>query len=283
MMAIEYLITSGLVYQPPGKVRFFKGAHTSYAMLPPNHVKDKELSIKALAKLNLNIDDYVQIWQQCLLPTLQPPAKMEKAAINHIKLHLNDYISFVHRLGNATDPVAQEILKPGLYTGQIGIDFDLKSFSLASEHMIHFDNDDDVMNQISRLCIGANDEKVDILENTTFSVVDRQCIAAKMSHAVEISMERANDDNQLQAQQSSSVISVDISSTEYDQTNTLPKQDESTEKGKFFCTSIHVFISHFNRISFIPNTAFMTSDFDNNSFKDCAFILEKIKTSRTLG
>ena len=63
MTIIEYLITNDFVYQPFDKVRFIKGAHKSYAMLPPNQIKHNSVSIKALAKLNLNITDYEQIWR----------------------------------------------------------------------------------------------------------------------------------------------------------------------------------------------------------------------------
>lgn len=283
MMAIEYLATNGLVYQPSDKVRFFKGVHTSYAMLPPDHVKDKELPIKALAKLNLNIDDYVRIWQQCLLPTPELSAKLEKMAINHIRSYLKDYISIIHRLGNAMDPVAQEILKPGLLTGQIGIDFDSKLFSLAPEHMIHLNNDHDVVKQLSGLCSRVDNETVDVSDKIGFSMVDHPCILATMPGVTEASTKHANDYNQLQIQGSSSVISLDISLNIHNPTNTPPKQVGSIEESKRYFMPIHFFISQFNCISFTIDTIFITTDIDSNSFDDCVFVLEKIKASKTCG
>ena len=165
MVGIEYLINNELIYECSNKVRFLKGAHKSYAMIPPNQIKNNTTLINALTQLNLNINDYEQIWQQCILPTPELCAKIEKPAIDHTKLHLSDYISIVHRLGNATDPVAQQILKPGLHSGQIGINPYSNTFSLAPEHVIHFNKDDDIMMQLNRLCVRAIHQKVDLIKH----------------------------------------------------------------------------------------------------------------------
>ncbi|CAF1170848.1 unnamed protein product [Rotaria magnacalcarata] len=256
MMIIEYLIANDLLYQPFGKVRFMKGAHKSYAMLPPNQVKKNDVSIRALAKLNLNISDYERIWQQCMLPTPELSAKIEKSAINHINLHLGDYISIIHRLGDANDPVAQEILKPGLQCGQIGINFTSNTFSLEPEHIVHFNCDNNIMKQLNELCIRATDQKVTLLNDTTSSTIYNDYMAQKVSDTVEISIPFTDGYNQLQGKKLSSVISTGISSNEYDQTNTLQKQVISNEEAS---ASI-----------ILPNI-------ENNSIDDCVFVMEKIK------
>jgi hypothetical protein len=231
-MAIEYLISNKLIYQPSDKVRFIKGAHTSYAMLSPNQIKNNDISIKALAKLNLTIGDYEKIWQQCTLPSSELSSKIEKSAINHIKSHLNDYISIIHRLGSATDPVAQEILKPGLLNGEIGISFDPKSFSLASEYIVPFNNDNDIMEQLKTMCIRASNENVGALDNTELPMFDNHGMIVKISDRVENFVQYVDDCNQLQAQQSSSVTSANISSNEYYPTNKLQHQVVPNEKSK---------------------------------------------------
>ncbi|CAF1269094.1 unnamed protein product [Rotaria sordida] len=256
MMVIEYLVTNDLVYQSFDKVRFVKGAHKSYAMVPPNQIKNNNVSIKALAKLNLNITDYEQIWQQCLLPTPELSAKIEPSAINLINLHLSDYISIIHRLGDANDPVAKEILKPGLQCGQIGIDYKSNTFSLAPEHIIHFHSDDDIMKLLNGLCIRATAQQVGLLNNTGSSAICNHYMAPKEPDTVQMSIPLADDYNQLQRKQLFSVISVDISSNEKDQTNTLQKQLISTEE---------------------TNATFIKSNIDNNSIDDCIFVMEKIK------
>jgi hypothetical protein len=244
-MIIEYLITNELIYQSSDKVRFIKGAHKSYAMLPPNQIRNNTLSIKALAKLNLNIDDYEKIWQQCLLPTPEISAKIEKSAITHINLHLADYISYIHRLGDANDPIAQEILKPGLTNGQIGIDYNLNTFSLAHEHILHFDNDDDIMQQLKNLCMRATNQKVDLLNNnTTFSLLNNQhsintidttMINLSRPDVFEMSVAPVDDGEQLKIKQLSSKISVDAFSNEYDRTTVFKNQILSNQGGKFYC------------------------------------------------
>ncbi|CAF2830348.1 unnamed protein product [Rotaria sp. Silwood2] len=281
MMIIEYLITNDLIYQSFDKVRFIKGAHKSYAMLPPSHIKNNNVSTKALAKLNLNITDYEQIWQQYLLPTPKLSAKIEKSAINHINLHLSDYISIIHRLGDANDPVAEYILKPGLQCGQIGIDFKSNTFSLAPEHIIHFNSDDDIMKQLNRLCIRATDQKFALLNNTESSAIYNHYMARKVPEAVEMSIPLTDDCNQLQRKQLSSVIFIDISPNEYDQTNTLQKQFISTEESKHHYIPNYTSINRFGRISITANATFIISNIDNNNIDDCVFVMEKIKASKT--
>jgi len=231
-MAMNYLINNRLIYQASGKSRFLKGCHLSYTMATPNQIKNNKLSMEALAKLNLNMDDYEQLWQQCLLPTHETAAKIEKSAINHIKSYLIDYISIIHRFGDANDPVAQEILKPGLHSGRIGIDFDSNTFSLIPEHILYFNNDDEIMKQLNRLCIRAIDQKIGLFNDIVSSMIDNHCSMAKMSPVVKTSMLPIDDNNQLQTKQPSSVSSSNIFSDKYDQTNTLKKQFLPTKESK---------------------------------------------------
>ncbi|CAF1387240.1 unnamed protein product, partial [Adineta steineri] len=170
--AIEYLIDNELIYRSPNKFRFIKGTRSSYAMATPNQIKRSNLAHTALIKLNLNINEYEKLWKQCLLPTPELAGKIDKPAIDYISSQLVDYISIIHRLGDADDPVAQEILKPGLHSAQIGIDFNSNTFSLASEHILNFNTDDDVMKQLKKICIRPTNGKNDLLICTKSSMVD---------------------------------------------------------------------------------------------------------------
>ena len=151
-LAIEYLINHGLIHQASGKTRFIKGAHDSYAMATPGAIKKKNLSLESLAKLNLNIDQYEELWARCILPSAELAIKLERTAVEHIKMNLEDYVRIIHRLGNANDPIAQDALKPGLLDGEIGVDFDSKRFSLKPEHFLHLESDHDVMEILGLLC-----------------------------------------------------------------------------------------------------------------------------------
>ena len=202
-------------------------------MLSPNQIKNNKLSIKALANLNININDYEHIWQQCLLPMPELTRKIEKPAIDYIKLHLSDYISIIHRLGNASDPIAREILMSGLRNGQIGIDLDSNTFSLASEHIIDFNNDDDVMKQLNNLCIRAIDQKVGLSNSIESAMIDNHCLSASMSDPIKNSIPSIDDYNQLQMERVSSVISTDTSSNENDKTNIFLKTVISTEHSNY--------------------------------------------------
>ncbi|CAF4066585.1 unnamed protein product [Rotaria sp. Silwood2] len=265
MMGIEYLINNELIYECSNKVRFLKGAHKSYAMIPPNQIKNNTTLINALTQLNLNINDYEQIWQQCILPTPKLCAKIEKSAIDHIKLHLSDYISIVHRLGNATDPVAQQILKPGLHSGQIGINPDSNTFSLAPEHVIHFNKDDDIMMQLNRLCVRAIDQKVDLIKHNKspmihcdYAISTNSTSVIDLSQSNVINMHISIDDGeQSKLKQYSLIISMNIFSGEYDRTKIFKNQTSSNDEE--------------------VNAMFMISNIDNEIKNDCLFVLENIQ------
>jgi hypothetical protein len=289
MMAIEYLINNELIYECSNKDRFLKGAHKSYAMIPPNQIKNNATAINALTKLNLNINDYEQIWQHCILSTPEVCAKIEKPAIDHIRLHLNDYISIVHRLGNATDPVAQQILKPGLHSSQIGINPDSNTFSLAREHVIHFNKDDDIMMQLNRLCVRAIVQKVDLIKHNKSPMIDcdystsanSTSIIDLLSQTDVINMHISIDGGeQSETKQHSLIISMIIFSGEYDRTNTFKNQTSSNEEGKFHYVLNQPFINVFWYISTIVNAMFMTSNIDKEIQNDCLFVLENIKESK---
>ncbi|CAF5042924.1 unnamed protein product, partial [Rotaria sp. Silwood1] len=204
------------------KLRFIKGAHRSYALFPPNQIESNDLSIKALAELNLSINDYKKIWELCLLPTAELSAKIEKSAINHINLHLKDYISIIHRLGNVYDPIAQEILKPGLSSGQIGIDFNSNIFSLEPEHIIHFENNDDILKQLNKLCFRATNRTLPLSNNTTSSMIDNYVSSSTISGAIKTSVPLADNYVPLQTER-------DISLNECDQLNIFKEQTISNE------------------------------------------------------
>jgi hypothetical protein len=242
--AMAYLINNQLIYQSSGKSRFIKGTHVSYTLATPNQIKNNQLSMETFAKLNLNMNDYEQLWQQCLLPSSEMAAKMEKSAIEHICSHLNDYISIIHRLGAADDPIAQEIIKPGLQGGQIGIDFDSNIFSLKPEHTLYINTDDYIMDQLNRLCVRATDQTDGVLNFTSSSVNHNDCSTIKMPRMLKTSMQHVDNHNQLQTEQISAMISNDISSNEYDQMNTSEKQYGLKKKGKTHC-AMNYFV--FNR------------------------------------
>ncbi|CAF3915853.1 unnamed protein product [Rotaria sp. Silwood1] len=242
LMAIEYLVTNQLIDQASDKLRFIKGAHRSYALFPPNQIESNDLSIKALAELNLSINDYKKIWELCLLPTAELSAKIEKSAINHINLHLKDYISIIHRLGNVYDPIAQEILKPGLSSGQIGIDFNSNIFSLEPEHIIHFENNDDILKQLNKLCFRATNRTLPLSNNTTSSMIDNYVSSSTISGAIKTSVPLADNYVPLQTER-------DISLNECDQLNIFKEQTISNEGGKpnsnvnmFSLTTLDIFL-----------------------------------------
>ncbi|UJR18796.1 hypothetical protein I4U23_005702 [Adineta vaga] len=131
LTTIEYLIDNGLIYQSLNKDRFIKGIRSSYVMATPTQIEQNNMAIEALDKLKLNINKYRQLWKQCLLYTSDIAGKIDKPAINYISANLFDFIEIIHRLGNADDPVAQEILKPGLRNGLIGIDPETHTFTLS--------------------------------------------------------------------------------------------------------------------------------------------------------
>jgi hypothetical protein len=153
--AIDYLINNRLAHEASGQNRFIRGVHTSYALATPTEIKNSHVSITALAKLGLNVDDYNGFWRRCLLPTPELALRLERSAIDRIRAHLDDYIAIIHRLGDSNDPLAQIILKPGLRSGEVGIDFDSNNFSLKSDHMVHFDDDKEILKTLSRFCTRA--------------------------------------------------------------------------------------------------------------------------------
>ena len=114
--------------------------------------------------------------------------------------------------------------------GQIGIDFKSNAFSLAPEHIIHFNSDDDIMKQLNRLCIRTTDQKVASLHNTTSSTLFSHYMTPNVDDAVEMSISPTDDYNQLQRKQLSAVISGDIHSNKHDQINTLQEGVVSTEE-----------------------------------------------------
>lgn len=203
---IEYMVRNCLLHEPSSKIRFIRGTHKSYALAPPNQIKKSPLSIEALSALQLTIDQYENLWDQCVLPSPELAAKIDRAAINHIKSHLADYVSIVHRLGDANDPIAREILRPGLSEGRIGIDSVSNIFSLAPEHIIHFETDNDIMKILQKLCIRAtSDASVKVLSHH--------------NAGQHLSLFQTTHD--------------DASSNRYDQINTWSKKPPTTEESEF--------------------------------------------------
>ena len=90
-------------------------------------------------------------------------SKIEKSAIKHINLYLVDYISIIYRLGDANDPIAKEILMPGLISGHIGINFNSNTFSLAPEHIFAFANNDEIEWEIVNLLALTDDLELPFL------------------------------------------------------------------------------------------------------------------------
>ncbi|CAM4841639.1 unnamed protein product, partial [Rotaria magnacalcarata] len=256
-MVLQYLVANGLIFQTSSTGRFIKGVQLSYAMMPPNQIKQNNLSIEALAKLNLNIYNYEDLWMQCCLPAPEVAAKLEKSAMNHIKLHLIDYISIIHRLGDAKDPIAREILKPGLIIGQIGIDFDSNKFSLAPEHSIRFNDDDEIMKNLNRLCIRVSGENVGLFDSTTSSTINGNNSMTKMPLVDKTCIPLVYDYGQVPTEQAGAIDSNDLFSNEYHQTTISQRQFTSNKEA---------------------DTALIEFDTDDNSIDDCIFLLEKIKT-----
>ncbi|CAF1359232.1 unnamed protein product [Adineta steineri] len=200
-----------------------RGTRSSYSMATPNQIKRSNLAHTALIKLNLNINEYEKLWKQCLLPTPELAGKIDKPAIDYISSQLVDYISIIHRLGNADDPVAQEILKPGLHSAQIGIDFNSNTFSLASEHILNFNTDDDVMKQLKKICIRPTNGKNDLLICTKSSMVDNHhyinttdtlIMDLSQPDVMDISLLHVDVVEQLQTKLPPSSISKNMSSNE---------------------------------------------------------------------
>lgn len=238
--AIEYLINNQVIYQASSKNQFIKGTHGSYTMATPSQIKKNKLSIEALSKLNLNIDDYQKLWQECILPTPEMAAKIEKSAIEHINMNLYDYITIIHRLGDVNDPVAQEILKPGLRNYQIGINLKLNTFSLLPEHILDFNNDDDIIEHLNKLCIRAADQKNDLLQHGGSSMADDH-VSINITDTIIMNLpqpdmmimsSRMNDEIEQLQTKLSSIISIDIISSENDGTNIFNKQTVSNEESK---------------------------------------------------
>ena len=123
------------------------------------------MPIAALAKLDLTVDDYEGLWRQCVLPAPELALKLERSAIERIRSHLNDYIAIIHRLGDSSDPVAQVILKPGLRSGEVGVDFDSNNFSLGPDHMVHFNDEKEILKTLNRFCTRAIDSTANFLES----------------------------------------------------------------------------------------------------------------------
>ncbi|CAF3737244.1 unnamed protein product [Rotaria socialis] len=277
-LMLKYLVDNELIYEGSHKNRFIKGAHTSYGMKPPNQIKKSDKAIEALAKLNLNIQSYEELWQQCLLPVPEMAAKIEISAINHINLYLVDYISIIHRLGDANDPVAKEILRPGLISGQIGIDFDSNTFSLAPEHIVFFNNDHEIMNELNRLCIRANPQTMPLLNNTKSLMNNNNLSVSNSSNADKTCVQPVDNSNKLPPKQTSFINFNSVFSKEYCETDTSQNQCLSIEESEFhdiivialWLTSLIYFYLD-DCISVIPDT-------NNNNINDCIYVLDRIKT-----
>ena len=210
-------------------------------MATPNQIKQNDMSIEALINLKMNINKYEQLWKECLLSTYDIPSKIDKNAIDIIKSNLIDYIPIIHRLGDSKDPIAQEILKPGLLNGQIGINHETNTFSLLPEHMLQTKNDDYVMGLLNNLC-GANiaQKNESSKEKTSTTINQYQInnneiimIDSSEPNNVNTSSSLADDVQRLQTQFQTSSISTDILSTKIHQIDNPEKQTLVSEKGKF--------------------------------------------------
>lgn len=228
---LKYLVDNELIYQASNEYRFIKGTRVSYALKPPNQIKQNSLSNQALAKLNLNINHYEQLWQQCCMPKPEMAEKIDKSIIDYINSYLVDYISILHRLGNSRDPIAQAILKPGLQNGLIGIDYYSNIFSLAPEHIISFNDDYEIMRQLDRLCIRASNENVRFSINTESSMIENEIrMTDTLSKNKITSVEYRNT---FQMKPIPLIDSNNAVSNDYTQANSSSKQISSIELGKY--------------------------------------------------
>ncbi|UJR34580.1 hypothetical protein I4U23_027356 [Adineta vaga] len=228
--AIKYLIDNGLVFQPLNKSRFIKGTRSSYAMATPKQIKQNNLAIEALINLNLTTIDYEQLWQDCLLFSPDVASKIDKTAIDHINSNLIDYISIIHRLGDANDPVAQEILKPGLFNGQIGINPLANTFSLSPEHTLQSKDDDYITNLMHKLCISA----VAQTQNNDSSKKERTSLTVHnhpINNTETTMIDLSENVQRLQTQFQSSSISIDVLSSKNDRIENSRDQVLLKEKG----------------------------------------------------
>ncbi|CAF1418087.1 unnamed protein product [Adineta steineri] len=247
--AIKYLIDNGLAFQPSNKTRFIKGTRTSYVMATPNQIKHNNMAVEALNKINLNITDYEQLWKECLLFTTEVASKIEKIAIDHINFNLIDYISIIHRLGNANDPISQEILKPGLLNGQIGINPETNTFSLSHEHIIQTKDDAYVMNLLKKICntaVAHNNDSSKKERTSTIMIDLSEPATSNMSSSL------ADDVQRLQTPLQLSSIYTDIVSNENDQIENFKEQNLFNEK---------------------PNETVSTSTMDSIIRKECSNVL----------
>ena len=243
------MVDNELIYEGSNKNRFIKGVHTSYGMKPPSQIKKNSVAIEAMAKLNLSIQNYEELWQQCLLPTPEMASKIEKSAIKHINLYLIDYNSIIHRFGDANDPIAKEILKPGLISGQIGVNFNSNTFSLAPEHISAFANNDEIMNILSRLCFRANRETMHLLNNTTSFLINKNHTAPKISSIDKMFMPLIDGFDKLPTKQTSFISFNGVYSNEHYQTKTSQDQSLSTNESIFYNALVNVLVCFSDYIS----------------------------------
>jgi hypothetical protein len=291
-LAIECLINHGLIHQASGKLRFIKGAHASYAMATPGEIKGKNSSLASLTKLNLDIDQYEELWSRCLLPSVELAMKIEKSAIEHVKMHLNDYVRIIHHLGTATDPIAQEVLKPGLSSGQIGVDFDSSTFSLKPEHSLRLENDCNVIAILNKLCSRTIDPTSCSLTNANSSMssdsdtshISDDCLksASEVSlvkeHSVIFTMPPVLIDDDDRSQREACTSSLTILTNER-QNDGVANEDESFAKESHSHQQItednieRLMCSLLN-----DNTMTASQNTGDDDIGDCAFVLEEIQS-----
>ncbi|CAF4315011.1 unnamed protein product, partial [Rotaria sp. Silwood2] len=237
--AIEYLVDNGLIYQPKNRDRFIKGTRSSFVMATPGQIEQNNMAIEALTELKLNINNYRQLWKQCLLCTPDLAGKIDKPAINYISSNLFDFIEIIHRLGNANDPVAQEILKPSLRNGLIGIDPETDTFTLSPVHAFEMKDDHYIMNQLNKLCIPAISQKNNSSKNERMPLIldhhrsnnsDTMMIDLTESDTVNMTSLIIDDVQELQRQFQASKIFTDIHPNKNDSINNLKEQVSLNEK-----------------------------------------------------
>jgi len=231
-----------LIYQPPNKERLLKGTRSSYVMATPSQIEQNNMAIEALTKLKLNINDYRQLWKQCVFSTSDISGKIDKLGIDYINSNLFDFIEFIHRLGDVNDPVAQEILKPGLRNGLIGIDPETHTFTLSPVHTFEMKNDLHIMNQLNKICFTAVSQKNKSSKNEKSSLIvqrhrsnnsDAMMIDLTESDKVNMTSLIIDDIQELQTQFQASKIFTDIHSKGNDPINNRKEQILLNENGKF--------------------------------------------------
>ncbi|UJR18400.1 hypothetical protein I4U23_005304 [Adineta vaga] len=238
--AIKYLVDNELIYQPLNKERFIKGTRSSYVMATPTQIQQNNMSIEALTELKLNINDYRQIWKQCLFSTTDIAGKIDKPAIDYISSNLFGFIEIIHRLGDANDPIAQEILKPGLRNGLIGIDPETQTFTLSPVYAFEMKDNRYIMKQLNKLCVPAISQKNDSSKNERTSLIldshrsnnsNATMIDLTESDKVNMTSLIIDDVQELQTQLEASKLFSDIHSNKNNSMNNLKEQVSLNGKG----------------------------------------------------